>query len=83
NGSGGQGTGFIISADGDVLTNSHVVTVNGVDAQLVVVELDDHRKLKGKIIARDPRTDVALVHIPTDHLQPLALGNSDELDPIP
>ena len=71
----GVGSGFIISADGYVMTNAHVV--DGADE--VYVTLTDKREFKAKIIGVDKRTDVALVKIEGSNLPRLALGDSDKI----
>jgi len=68
-----SGSGFIVSADGDILTNAHVVD----GAERVTVRLLDHRQFTARVVGTDPTTDVALIHIDTDHLTPAVLGNSD------
>jgi S1-C subfamily serine protease len=73
----GTGSGFIISADGRILTNAHVV--DGADT--VTVTLKDGRTFKGKVLGKDELTDVAVVKIQADNLPLLALGNSDKLQP--
>ncbi|MCK5913696.1 MAG: Do family serine endopeptidase, partial [Desulfuromusa sp.] len=73
----GQGSGFIISADGYIMTNNHVVG----DADKVTVQLLDGREYTAKIIGTDPPTDVALIKIDADEKLPfLPLGNSDQLE---
>lgn len=73
----GQGSGFIISADGYIMTNNHVVG----DADKVTVQLLDGREYDAKIIGTDPPTDVALIKIEADERLPfLLLGNSDQLE---
>ncbi|WP_040508787.1 Do family serine endopeptidase [Gluconobacter morbifer] len=73
-----RGSGFIISPDGYVVTNNHVV--NG--ATKVTVTLDDGTTLPAKIIGRDPKTDVALLRVkPTGKLPFIELGDSDEVQP--
>jgi len=73
----GQGSGFIISADGYIMTNNHVVG----DADKVSVQLLDGREYDAKIIGTDPPSDVALIKIDADEKLPfLPLGNSDELE---
>jgi serine protease Do len=73
----GMGSGFILSADGFILTNYHVVETN----QAVQVVLSDGAKLQGKVVGRDEEMDVALVKVETDHkLQPATLGDSDQVD---
>ncbi|MDB5840874.1 MAG: mucD1 [Herminiimonas sp.] len=71
----GVGSGFIISADGYIMTNAHVV--EGADE--VYVTLTDKREYKAKIIGADKRTDVALVKIEGSNLPRLALGDSTKL----
>ena len=70
-----SGSGVIISADGYIVTNSHVVD----DAVNVEVILDDNRKFTAKVIGRDPNTDIALVKIDAKDLPYLTWGNSDAL----
>jgi len=71
----GVGSGFIISADGYVLTNHHVV--DGADE--IYVTLTDKREFKGKLIGSDRRTDVALVKIEASGLPRLTIGDSGKL----
>jgi serine protease Do len=71
----GVGSGFIMSKDGYILTNNHVVE----DADQIKVKLADGKEFEGKIAGRDPKTDLALIKIAGDDLQPLRLGNSDDL----
>ena len=72
----GQGSGFIISKDGLIITNSHVVH----DTTEILVTLEDGRELPAKIIGQDPNTDVALIKIDATDLPYLQLGNSDKLE---
>lgn len=69
------GSGFIISADGYVLTNAHVVD----GAHEVVVKLADERELKAKVVGADRRTDVALLKIEAQGLPTVRLGDPDKL----
>lgn len=69
------GSGFVISADGYVLTNAHVVQ----DADEILVRLNDRRELPAELIGSDSQTDVALLKIDADNLPVLNLGDSDEL----
>jgi serine protease Do len=70
----GSGSGFIVSADGYVVTNNHVVE----NAVRVDVELADRRRFDDvQVIGRDPQTDVALLKIDADDLSPAPLGLSD------
>jgi serine protease Do len=71
----GQGSGFIISEDGYIVTNHHVVG----DADRVSVELMDGREYEAELIGTDPRTEVALIKIDEKNLPTLPLGNSDNL----
>jgi serine protease Do len=73
----GQGSGFIISKDGYILTNNHVVN----DADRITVTLADERKFSAKVIGSDPKTEVALIKIEDPHELPyLELGDSDALE---
>ena len=69
------GSGFVISADGYVLTNAHVVE----DADEILVRLNDRRELTAELIGSDSQTDVALLKIDANNLPVLDLGDSDEL----
>ena len=71
----GVGSGFIISVDGYVMTNAHVV--DGADE--VYVTLTDKREYKAKIIGADKRTDVALVKVEGGNLPRLTLGDSNRI----
>ncbi|MEO6352876.1 MAG: DegQ family serine endoprotease [Burkholderiaceae bacterium] len=71
----GVGSGFILSADGFVMTNAHVV--DGADD--VYIKLTDKREFKAKIIGSDKRTDVALLKIEGRNLPRLAIGDSDKI----
>jgi serine protease Do len=72
----GVGSGFIMSRDGYIVTNNHVVE----DAEQIKVKLANGKEYDGKIVGRDPKTDLALVKIDgASDLHPLPLGNSDEL----
>ena len=70
-----SGSGFIIDADGRVLTNNHVVK----DAETITVTLNDGRSFKAKTIGTDPETDVAVIKIDAKNLPTLPLGDSDRL----
>jgi serine protease Do len=69
------GSGVIISADGYIVTNNHVVE----DAEKIEVSLTDRRSYEAKIIGRDPNTDVALIKIEEKNLPFVKLGNSDNV----
>ncbi len=68
-----SGSGFIVSPDGYILTNNHVVD----GASEVRVRLLDRREFKARVIGRDPATDVAVIKIDAKDLTPAPLGNSD------
>jgi serine protease Do len=72
----GQGSGFIISEDGYILTNNHVVG----DADKVTVKLQDGREFKAEIVGTDPQSDVAILKIDGKNLPLLKLGDSDQLE---
>ena len=71
----GFGSGVIISKDGYIVTNNHVI--DGADE--ISVKLHDGRDLKGRIIGTDPTTDLALVKIEGDDFPAIVVGNSDAL----
>jgi serine protease Do len=71
----GQGSGFIISADGLVLTNAHVVR----NAQRVTVKLTDRREFVAKVLGSDAKTDVAVLRIEAKDLPVVPLGNTKDL----
>jgi len=70
------GSGFIVSADGYILTNRHVVG----DAQVVDVKLTDKREFKGKVIGSDALSDIAVVKIDADNLPVVATGNPNRTE---
>jgi len=72
----GHGSGFIISKDGYVVTNAHVID----DSQDITVELEDKRELKAKVIGSDKLSDIALLKIEANDLPFVKLGDSDQLD---
>ncbi len=71
----GGGSGIIISDDGYILTNNHVVE----DAKQVTVSLHDKREFEAKVVGTDPSTDLAVIKIDTDGLPEAYLGNSDNI----
>ncbi|MEJ8837975.1 trypsin-like peptidase domain-containing protein [Ramlibacter sp. AN1133] len=71
----GLGSGVIISTDGFILTNNHVVE----GATEIEVALNDSRKTRAKIIGTDPETDLAILKVNLDRLPAMTLGNSDAL----
>ncbi|MGA2549829.1 MAG: DegQ family serine endoprotease [Burkholderiaceae bacterium] len=71
----GVGSGFVLSSDGFILTNSHVVE----GASEIYVTLTDKREFKGKVIGSDSRTDVALVKIDAAGLPKMQIGDSKQI----
>jgi serine protease Do len=71
----GLGSGVIVSPDGYILTNNHVVE----HATDITVQLKDKRQFKGKVIGADPRSDIAVVKIDATGLTPMKLGDSAKL----
>ena len=71
----GQGSGFIVSADGIILTNAHVVR----DATDVTVKLTDRREFTAKVLGSDPKTDVAVLKIDAKNLPTVSTGKIQDL----
>jgi serine protease Do len=71
----GQGSGFIVSEEGLILTNAHVVA----DASEVIVKLTDRREYRAKILGSDRKTDIAVLKIDASDLPVVAIGNPDDL----
>src|SRR6185436_19344454 len=69
----GTGSGFVVSKNGYILTNNHVVA----DADRVTVTLLDNRQFTAKVIGTDPTTDVALIKVDADNLPVVQLGNDE------
>jgi S1-C subfamily serine protease len=87
-GGAGQGSGFVISEDGEILTNAHVVTDAEAsttseihEAQEIFVEFADRNQVPGEIVGFDPYADVALVRVDPEGLglEPLPLGSVDDV----
>jgi putative serine protease PepD len=77
---GGSGSGVVISADGEILTNYHVVEVGGDDPQ-ITVSFDDGSSASASVVGTDPLTDLAVIRAEdVSGLTPAAIGNSDALD---
>ena len=73
-----RGSGFLIRADGLIVTNNHVVR----DAAAVMVTLDDGRELKARVLGVDPRTDIAVLRVDAGQSLPfIELGNSAQVRP--
>lgn len=71
----GSGSGVIISADGYIVTNNHVVG----EADEILVKLNDNREFKGRIIGTDKDTDLAVIKIEAENLVPIEIASSDNL----
>ena len=71
----GYGSGVIISSDGYIITNNHVIE----DANEVEVTLNDNRTMKAKVVGRDPSTDIALLKVEGNNLPYIEYGDSDGL----
>jgi serine protease Do len=71
----GMGSGFIVGADGVILTNAHVVK----DATDVMVKLTDRREFKAKVLGSDPKTDIAVLKINASNLPVVTLGSTENL----
>ncbi len=72
---GGQGSGVIVSPDGYILTNNHVID----GARTVTVTLPDKREFAGKIVGADPKTDLAVVKIEGQNLPTVSWGDATKL----
>jgi serine protease Do len=70
-----SGSGFLISEDGYILTNFHVIK----DADKIIVALSDRREMEAELVGGDPRSDLALLKIEADDLPYLTLADSDQL----
>lgn len=84
NGSGGTGSGVIMSEDGYIITNNHVVVneSTGAEVDKVTVQLDDGTQLAAAIEGRDAKTDLAVLKVePNGKLQAAEFGDSDKLQP--
>jgi serine protease Do len=71
----GQGSGFIVSPDGLIMTNAHVVK----DASEVTVKLTDRREYRARVLGSDPKTDIAVIKIDAKNLPVVALGSVTDL----
>ena len=72
---GGSGSGVIISEDGYIVTNNHVIE----SADLIIVHLNDKRQFEAKVVGTDPSTDLALLKVDQAGLAPISFGNSDQV----
>ncbi|HEV2702447.1 MAG TPA: Do family serine endopeptidase [Steroidobacteraceae bacterium] len=73
----GTGSGFIVSQDGYILTNAHVVSA----AETVTVKLTDRREFQAKVVGQDERTDVAVIKIDAKDLPVVKIGDPRQLKP--
>lgn len=73
----GQGSGFIVSADGYILTGSHVVR----DASMITVRLTDRREFPARVVGSDPMSDVAVLKIDATNLPAVRFGEPSALEP--
>jgi serine protease Do len=71
----GQGSGFVVSSDGLILTNAHVVR----DAKEVTVKLSDRRELRAKVLGSDAATDIAVLKVDAKNLPVVALGDAKQV----
>lgn len=71
----GIGSGVIVTKDGYILTNNHVINA----ASDITIKLSDGRQAKAKVIGSDPETDLAILKISLPNLSPIAIGNSETL----
>jgi serine protease Do len=71
----GTGSGFVVSADGYIVTNNHVVA----DAERISVLMSDRKSYPARLVGRDPQTDVAVLKIDAKNLPTVALGNDEAL----
>jgi serine protease Do len=78
----GQGSGVILSANGTIVTNNHVVTneQTGRTVARVKVRLNDKRTFEAKVLGTDPRSDLAVIKIDAPNLTPIELGDSNQMD---
>jgi serine protease Do len=76
-----MGTGFIIDAQGYIVTNNHVVTMDSDRAaSRIDVDLWDGRTVQAKVVGRDPRSDLAVIKIEADNLTPLRFADSSKVE---
>ncbi|NTV91984.1 MAG: DegQ family serine endoprotease [Chlorobiaceae bacterium] len=71
----GLGSGVIVTDDGYILTNNHVIE----NADAIYIRTSDNKKIEAKIIGKDPKTDLAVIKVNARGLKPIMIGNSDNL----
>ena len=76
----GLGTGFFVDKDGTIVTNNHVIEVDNAVASTISVKMSDDKVLPGRVVGRDPLTDLAVVKVEMKDAPALSLGDSDVLD---
>lgn len=77
----GVGTGFIIDEEGHIVTNNHVVFIDGNrPARRIMVTLSDGRQFEGELVGGDRATDLAVIKIDADNLTPASLGDASQLE---
>ncbi|MBD5781228.1 Do family serine endopeptidase [Pelagicoccus sp. NFK12] len=77
----GIGSGVIVSADGYIITNSHVVTGQSEDvADEILVQLSDGTELEAKVVGTDPLTDIAILKVEADDLPAIRIADSDNIE---
>ncbi|MFC8304440.1 S1C family serine protease [Specibacter sp. NPDC057265] len=78
---GGTGSGIILDTDGHILTNTHVVTLDGATAHAKIeVQTSDNQVFAGEIVGTDPLSDLAIVKIDAPNLVPATLGDSNQIN---
>jgi len=79
--SGGTGSGIILDTDGHILTNTHVVTLDGQAANATIeVRTNDGKVYAGKVVGTDPLSDLAVIKIDAQGLVPATLGDSNKIN---
>lgn len=81
NGSSGSGSGIVLDKSGNILTNTHVVTLGGEVADpTITVQMNDGSVHAAKVVGTDPMSDLAVINIQADNLVPATLGSSSKLN---
>lgn len=76
----GTGSGVVLSKDGYIVTNNHVVTSGGRRlADQILVKFSDESTVPAKVVGTDPRADIAVLKVERNDLTPIVVGNSDEI----